>query len=232
MSTSVIKAGYWSAIGGIYGSRRHLAAAKSDIKRAFRGFAKIQFVTDRLIGILDRVVAIPFLARRPSIVKIQHGVGALRYIHGLSKGVPSSLAENGVSWRIDRPEDVGFFWSSPTFAATAGDSRRAVDIAESLFGEYGYELPITMSFVTPDRLVGTMSCTFNKSDPEERERALGLYHRLREEFSRAGIRQYRSGVLGMPGVGYDDPGKRDTLARIKRALDPNGVSAPGRYGIG
>jgi hypothetical protein len=36
----------------------------------------------------------------------------------------------------------------------------------------------------------------------------------------------------MPDISYPDAGKGDTLARIKEALDPNGVIAPGRYGIG
>jgi len=232
MSTPVVKAGYWAAIGGIYGSRRRVAAVRSDIKKAFRSFAKIQFATDRMIGLIEGVLTTPLLARRAFAEKTRKGVRALRYIHGLSKGTPSGIGENGVSWRIDRAQDVGFFWCSPTFPATGSGARRGVEIAEALFGEYGYELPITMSFVTADRLVGTMSCTFNKNDPEDRDRAQSLYHRLHEEFSRAGIRQYRSSVLGMPGVGYDDPGKRDTLARIKRVLDPNGVIAPGRYGIG
>ena len=55
---------------------------------------------------------------------------------------------------------------------------------------------------------------------------------LRDEFSRAGIGQYRSSVPGMSAIRYDNRGKRDALARIKQALDPNNVIAPGRYGIG
>lgn len=232
MSTPVIKAGYWTAIGGLYGTRRQVAAARSDVKRAFRAFSRIDFASDRMIDVLEAVLASPLLAWSSIAETTRRGVGALRYIHGLSRGTPSNVGEQGVSWRIDRREDVGFFWWSPTFPATGADARAAVEIAEALFGEYDIELPITMSFVNAHRLVGTMSCTYNKRDPEARERAETLYHRLRDEFSRAGIGQYRSSVPGMSAIRYDNRGKRDALARIKQALDPNNVIAPGRYGIG
>jgi hypothetical protein len=48
----------------------------------------------------------------------------------------------------------------------------------------------------------------------------------------AGYQQYRAGLLAWPGLHADAPGLLALNHRIKAALDPRNVVAPGRYGIG
>jgi len=232
MTNPVAKAGYWTAIGGLYGTRRQVRAKKSDIRRAIRGVASVQFLDDRKIRLLQSLFASRLLRSAGWADKLFRGIGALEYIHGLGCGVPSDRGIHGVQWRVSRPEDVGFFWCSPTFAATGGAARSFVEITERLFGKYGFELPITISFVRPDRVVATMSCNFNRNDPEEKGRAHALYFKLHDEFETAGIGQYRAGILGQQEIRYSEPGKFQTLSKLKDVLDPNGVIAPGRYGLG
>jgi 4-cresol dehydrogenase (hydroxylating) len=107
-----------------------------------------------------------------------------------------------------------------------------VDLAEGLFERYGFDLPVTLTFVTPSRLIATMSCSFDRADPGERERAHELLHRLHEEYREVGIEMYREGILSMDRIHHRGAGRVDTLRRLKSALDPLGVLAPGRYGVG
>jgi 4-cresol dehydrogenase (hydroxylating) len=232
MTTPVVKAGYWTAIGGLYGSTRQVSAKRSDLRRAFRGLATVQFVNDQKIGFLRRTLSSWPLRTAAWVDKPRQGISALEYIHDLGRGVPSDRGVRGVQWRVERPEDVGFFWCSPTFSASGREARVVVDVAERLYTAHRFELPITITFVRPDRVVATMSCNFNRNDSEEKARAHALYFAMHDEYEALGIGHYRAGILGQQDICYPEPGKSATLAALKRVLDPNGVIAPGRYGIG
>ena len=72
---------------------------------------------------------------------------------------------------------------------------------------------------------------WNKDDKNENARADACYRELAETFARHGV-----GVGRAPD--YHDlhmrqmiPELRDACAAIKKALDPNGVISPGKYGI-
>jgi 4-cresol dehydrogenase (hydroxylating) len=231
MTTPLAKAGYWTAFGGLYGSRRQVAARRKDLRSALRGVGPVKFLSDRSLGRLQGLMASPGLGRLGWAVKTRTGLRTLEYIHGLGKGVPSDLGLQGVAWRITRPEDVGFFWCGPTLEASGTAVREVLEITGALFERYGFEMPVTMSFVRPDRLVATVSCTFNRNDDVERESAHTLYFRLRRELATAGYPQYRSSILGMGDVAAGDEGRAQVLERLKGALDPKRVIAPGRYGL-
>jgi 4-cresol dehydrogenase (hydroxylating) len=226
------KVGQWTAIGGLYGTRRQVAARRADVAEAFRGIAAVSFFSDRTVRIAKRLFAARALRSAAWARKPRMGVDALEYIHGLGRGVPSDRGLGGVQWRVARPEDAGYFWFAGVTAGTGRAAREVVRIVERLYREHRFELPVVMTSVKPSRLVATMSCNFNRNDPEARSRAHALHRRLDEEFSAANIGRYRTGILGMDHVEYLDPGKRETLARLKGVLDPNGVIAPGRYGLG
>ncbi len=231
LSNPVAKAGYWTAIGGVYGSARQVAAKRADIRSAFRGLAAVQFFSDRKVRLLQRVFSSWPLRKAAWAEKPRRGIEALEYIHGLGRGTPSDRGVQGVLWRTERPEDAGFFWCSATFAGVGRVAAEAVRIASRLFAEYGFELPIVITFVSPDRAVATLSCNFNRNDPEQTARAHTLYFSLQQAFAKAGLGRYRSGILGMDQITYHDRGKRETLELLKGVLDPNRVIAPGRYGI-
>jgi 4-cresol dehydrogenase (hydroxylating) len=74
---------------------------------------------------------------------------------------------------------------------------------------------------------------FNREQPDECRQADACYRSLAHAFAKNG-----TGV-GRAPIDYQDyhmavlmPTFRETCAAIKTALDPNGIIAPGRYGIG
>src|SRR6516164_756705 len=74
--------------------------------------------------------------------------------------------------------------------------------------------------------------TFNREDPDERARADACYRKMSEEVAKRGV------FVGRAPLDYHDmhfaqtmPGFRQACTAIKKALDPKGVIAPGRYGI-
>jgi 4-cresol dehydrogenase (hydroxylating) len=154
------------------------------------------------------------------------------YVHGLGRGVPSDQGMEGEMKRAEGFEKPGLFWCSPTFAAEGGAARKVVEIGERLFEAHGFDLPVTITFVTANRVIATMSCCFDDADEAERARAHELFFALHRELTKHGISTYREGILGMDDVRYTEEGKDVTLSRLKNALDPQAVISPGRYGIG
>jgi 4-cresol dehydrogenase (hydroxylating) len=74
---------------------------------------------------------------------------------------------------------------------------------------------------------------FNREEPDERRQADACYRSLAQTFAKNGI------GTGRAPIDYHDhhmallmPTFREACTAIKTALDPNGVIAPGHYGIG
>jgi 4-cresol dehydrogenase (hydroxylating) len=231
-STPIVQTGSWTAIGGLYGSRQMVAARAAEVAKAFRGLARLQLVSDRKVRVLKRIVQSWPVRDAAWAEMIRAGVEAMEVVHGFSRGVPSDAGFESTLWRVDRFEDLGFIWVHGAVEATGARVRELVTISERVFRQLRFELPVTLTSVTPETIVATMSCSFHRRDPAQIERAHELYFRISDEFARAGIRPARGSLLGMDRTRYLDEGKRAVLERLKETFDPNGVIAPGRYGVG
>jgi 4-cresol dehydrogenase (hydroxylating) len=219
--------GYWTVVGGIYGTRGEVQARRRAIARRL-SFARCRFFSDRTVACLGRIARFRWL---PSGMKawLSMGAGMIQYLHGLGRGTPSDTARRHIRWRVERDEDMGLIWCSPCFPAEGAAARRVVRIAQGLFELYGFECPITLTLVTPDRGVGVISLNFDRRNPDQCRRAHDLYRRFEAALNEAGLGAYRKPLLGK--VVYE-PGLASALEALKRAWDPNGIIAPGRYGIG
>lgn len=73
---------------------------------------------------------------------------------------------------------------------------------------------------------------FNRNDAEESRRAKACFGELEKEFGKSGYGLYRVGIDYMDQLAqlYGKT-NRDVNRSIKRALDPNGILAPGKSGI-
>jgi 4-cresol dehydrogenase (hydroxylating) len=148
----------------------------------------------------------------------------------LLKGTPSNEPLKHIHWKIGDTENLGLLWLGPTIPASEKDVRNLINTAKPIYKKYGYEFPITMSFVEPAQLVGILSITFNKNNPEDLARARKAYDEITESFERNGINLYRSGLLSMPHINYQE-NKNLILKSIKQTLDANNTISPGRYNI-
>jgi 4-cresol dehydrogenase (hydroxylating) len=196
------------------------------------GLARIQLLSDRKVSVLKRIVQSWPLRDAAWAEMIRAGVEAAEVVHGYSRGVPSDSGFESTLWRVDRFQDLGFLWVNGTIEASGARVRELVGIAEGIFRRLKFELPMTLTSVTPDVIIATMSCSFHRKDPSQVERAHELYFTVVEELARAGIRPARGSLLGMDRTHFTEQGKIEALSLLKRAFDPNNVISPGRYGIG
>ncbi|MDZ7700090.1 MAG: FAD-binding oxidoreductase [Deltaproteobacteria bacterium] len=222
MSSPIVKVGYWTAIGGLYGSAREVQAKKAVLKEAVKGIGKVAFFSDGKIRKLSRL---KILGRG-----MARSIESLAYIHGLGKGVPNDMQVKNIKWRVENPDDMGLLFFAPNVTAEGKTVRDMVSTAEGLFRKHGFEFAITITYIRPEQVAGLMNIGFDKRNQTEKTRAFGLYQDLKEAFARKDIYPYRHHIEAMSGIRYE-PGKRDVLAALKKAFDPNNIIAPGRYGV-
>jgi len=77
-------------------------------------------------------------------------------------------------------------------------------------------------------LASIISLTYDRNVPGEDEKALACYRNLVKVLAQYGYYSYRM-AAGMMTATEEAGPYADLLTGIKRALDPSGILAPGRY---
>jgi 4-cresol dehydrogenase (hydroxylating) flavoprotein subunit len=91
-------------------------------------------------------------------------------------------------------------------------------------------MPITLTLINEKKMTAVYNICFDKSKPEEVKRAHQAYLELSSTINALGYQPYRLGILSDAKAAMGEK-KLNFLNTLKRALDPNNIMAPGRYGI-
>ena len=196
--------GVWAIPAALYGSEEQVAADWKLVKKAFRGTGGM-ILTDLLLH-EDK--------------GWQH---AKRQMAG-----QLDLDEFGLyNWR----GGGGSVWFGVTLQARGKEAKRFVDLAKSVLAEYGFDF-MGGFMVQAREMVAVIDLLYDRSNPEEKINAHDCYEKLISEFANIGIGVYRTNIGFMDRAAeIQGPVRRDINQRIKRALDPNGIIAPGKSGI-
>jgi len=143
-------------------------------------------------------------------------------------GIPS-LGELGLlKWRPGGG-NLWFLPGTPMDGRTANEFQR---VCRGIYEKHGMDYTV-MNVCGPRFARGLHVITFNREDEDERNRADACYREMSEEVARRGV------YVGRAPIQYHDfhmaqamPAYRNACNVLKTALDPSGVIAPGRYGIG
>jgi 4-cresol dehydrogenase (hydroxylating) len=160
----------------------------------------------------------------------------------MNRGEPNGRFLAGAYWRrrAGLPQDFpananpardncGMLWVSPVLPMRGADMLSVHALAEPVFRRYGFDLFATFSMITERALGGVLSVAYDKENPDEVTRAHACYRETFDRMMEAGYIPYR---VGNHSMGDLDPNRDvywSTVARIKEALDPMGIIAPGRY---
>lgn len=154
------------------------------------------------------------------------------------QGIPHEMSLRSVYWRKRIPipscpdpdrDRCGVLWASPALPFAGVDATAAVKIAEEVIFAHGLEPLLAMVGQTERTLYLIPLLIYDRDVPGADEQASSCHDALLARLSEAGYPPYRLGIQSMGAAPrpYDDSGA--ALARLKRALDPNDVLAPGRY---
>lgn len=227
--------GYWQGSGGLYGTRAQVKEAKRQVRRALKGKVdRLQFVNDRLVGLMGRF-ATPF--RMVTGWDISKTLSLLEPVYNLMKGVPTESTLGSTYWRkreaplkgADPDRDgCGLLWCSPVVPSTGKDVREATTLATKVVLEHGFEPQMSLSLATERSAICVTTISYDRHVAGEDARALACYRALTVALLERGYPPYRLNIRSMDyahgGQAYDA-----VVKGLKDALDPRGILAPGRY---
>jgi 4-cresol dehydrogenase (hydroxylating) len=149
------------------------------------------------------------------------------------QGVPTDVPWENIGWRETEPENMGLIWFAPTSGSTQAEVSKVLSICHKLFDTFAFEMPVTITAVSPRRLIYVFSIHFNLSNEQQTKAAHELYSLLLKECFDAGFLPYRQSVLGMSEkLDYYSSERGEQLEGIKRLFDPDNIISRGRYGLG
>jgi 4-cresol dehydrogenase (hydroxylating) len=142
-------------------------------------------------------------------------------------GIPS-LGELGLlKWR----PGGGNLWFLPGTPMDGSIANEFQKLARGIYEEHGMDYTV-MNVCGPRFARGLHVITFNREDEDEKGRADACYRKLSHSVAARGV------FVGRAPIDYHEfhmqqtmPSFQTICGNIKRALDPNNVIAPGRYGI-
>jgi 4-cresol dehydrogenase (hydroxylating) len=226
--------GHWTGSGGLYGSKAQVADARRQLRRALAGKVKrLQFVNDRLIGLMSRFAS-PF--RVVTGWDIERTLKVLLPVYNLLKGVPTDSTLGSTYWRKKEPiptdmdpdrDSCGLLWCSPVVPNTGAHVAAVTQLAARLLLEHGFEPQMSLSLASERTAVCVITISYDRDVAGQDDRALSCYRELSRQLIDAGYPPYR---LSIASTDLNATGEFGNVVRsIKRALDPNGILAPGRY---
>lgn len=198
--------GAWNVSGAFYGpSDAALEPMIQRVRSHFGQSGKARYIAhEEALAIAPLSIAINAFSGIP-------GVGEL----GLLKWRPGG----GNSW---------FLPGTPMIGKIANEFQH---LCRAIYEEHGLDYTV-MNVCSARFARGLHVLSFNREDGDERLRAEACYRKMAEEVARRGVFVGRSPIdFHDFHMGQTIPPYRNTCASIKRALDPNGIIAPGRYGI-
>ena len=155
------------------------------------------------------------------------GSQALQYRFDLMKGKPN-LGEFGLyNWR----GGGGSIWFAPVSQAKGSETLKQMKMAKDILAKYGFDY--VGEFIVGWRdMHHVIDLLFDRSDEEQSKKAYACYDELLHTFAKEGYGMYRANTAFAEKVAATyGPVKRSVEKKLKKALDPNNILAPGRCGI-
>lgn len=198
--------GSWTVSGALYGDNEAATARSLErVRAAFEASRKARYISD------EAAREIPYF---------QAAINS-------NSGWPAGEELNMLKWR----RGEGAIWFTPGAPMVGATVNELQKICRAIANQNG--LDYMTSFVCGSRFARSVhAILYNREDPHETGRADQCYRTMAEAFRERGI------FVGRAPTSYHahhqaqrSPGIVNACAAIKRALDPNSIIAPGRYGM-
>ncbi|KWV48481.1 4-cresol dehydrogenase [Bradyrhizobium macuxiense] len=197
-------AGIWNSLATLYGTEEQIAVNFKIVKEAFAPTGAI-VLSEEEVG--------------PNPV-FQHWKGNMT-------GRPD-LSEFGI---YNFRGGGGSAWFAPLAPARSEDFKKQVELVKTTLAEFGFDY-LGGFLIGGRHMEHVCELAFDRTDPEEMQRAYLCYDKLLQVNAAAGYAVYRTNTAFMNKVAdIYGPAQKNLNRTLKRALDPNGIIAPGKSGI-
>lgn len=231
----------WTGLAGLLGTRAQVRAAVQAIRAALGSRARVQVVSDRL---LDLALSLKNVLKHVPALRPQlAAAAAIKPLHGLATGVPSSVAVENLVLKYPHAGKAGvgaldasrcgLLFISPVLPLKGELAVRVVKRLEETAARFGHTLYITLNIETELSQVAVINLLFDRSDPAEADKAHACADALHDVIEQEGLSPYRARVDMMARLTADTRGASQGywqhVAALKQVFDPDGIIAPGRY---
>lgn len=245
---------HWSLGGAVYGSAEQVKAARKLIKKELAGLGRLMFFDDRKIAAVTKIGQVlrtmqgisrwhgltDFICRA-LIRKPLELIELIPQTHAILKGVPTDYFVGHAYFKsrlpkptsdIDPARDAcGLIWAGPVIPLTGRHVEECLNLCRPLFKEYGFDFYTALMVSNPRSVIALLSIFYDKASPAQTERAKELYDKVCDATAAAGYHQYRTSTMYMDRILKPAPEFQQFAKKLKAAIDPDQILAPGKYGL-
>lgn len=233
--------GHWNIVTALYGTKEEVALAKKMISKSLKGVSgRLSFISERKLDFIyaNKKLLSPILSLINDI-DIDSLYDTLKRTFSIMGGKPSTASMRSPYFRSNKEfnekdpnpakDNCGLYWISPILPFRKEDVLKSFDLGEKICKKYGFDFCPTYSMASGRCIDNTIPLIYNKDDREETKRAAKCNEELILEHKKLGYVIYRSGISSMKYIVDKDDSFWKVKKKIKEALDPNSIIAPGRY---
>lgn len=237
---ATVAPGEWSSLAAVNGTRALVRVRLAEIRARIGHLARVSVITDTVLdigyAITHRLRFLPYARANAA------AIAAIRPLHKLALGVPTDAAIDNLLWKYgcaDLPaaeldnSNCGLIFINPALPLDGHFVERFISTMTATAAGHGHCLYITINIETPTSLVAVINLLFDRSAPAGSERSASKAHAcakaLLAEIHALGLEVYRARSDMMGELVARDPRYWDIVRRLKLALDPAAIIAPGRY---
>ena len=162
-----------------------------------------------------------------------------RFAQALCRGMTGNVEHvtQRPRWRMKSPamhsdwsEDrCGIIWFPVTAPNRGHDVNEAVRVVRETVWNFGFEPDMSVSAIRERTVELNCSIVFDRDDPEQERGAIPCAREVLVKLAQLGFYPHRLGIPTMEAHNLCSQSNRDLLAKIKLAVDPQGLFANGRY---
>jgi 4-cresol dehydrogenase (hydroxylating) len=197
--------GAWNVYAALYGTQEQVDVNWKIVTQAFAKSGKAKIITEQEAG----------------------GDPAFAYRAALMRGDMDLVEFALYNWR----GGGGSLWFAPVSQARGGETLKQMSLTKRILAKYG--LDYNGEFIVGMRdMHHIVDVLYDRTDPAMTKAAHQCFDELVTAFAAEGYGIYRTNTAFMDKVAQTyGPVQRNVHRTLKKALDPNGILAPGKSGI-
>ncbi|WP_394383008.1 FAD-binding oxidoreductase [Roseateles sp. BYS87W] len=227
----------WTGFATLYGTQDVVKAAQRHIRQKLRGTAtRLLFLSPSNVDWIAKAAgALPGEIGR----RLQRTANTLRASMQLVRGRPNETALPITYWRsrLEQPKSghnpahdgCGLFWYAPLVPMRPDSVRKFVNFATATLRHHKLEPLITLTSQGDRLFDSTIPLLFDRKDPSASDSAREALETLITSGRSLGFYPYRLHIQSQEAHGQRQATSAQLAKRLRRALDPDDLLAPGRY---
>jgi 4-cresol dehydrogenase (hydroxylating) len=244
----------WSFAAGVYGNKQQVKASVISIKKILGPLGKLEFINETKLNVIKKITHLLKKWKTSTSLRLLSDwicksiigkpitlLELLPHVHSIEQGFPSDFFVRHAYLKSKTPkprlganpvkDNCGLVWLGPMVPLIGKETELLLQAVEPLFKSHGFEMYVALMVGNPRTGIVLFSIFYDKTHPHEASQAEKLYHILGELTQKMGYQQYRTSTMYMDKIMAPAPEYKAFCEKIKKALDPNNIIAPGKYGI-